>query len=253
MKKFLTISAIALIGGMVVTGARNGNAEPLTKAVAADHVYIDKALDQYALQAVIYNGTANRFTISVCVPASVDHPESSVLRKGYGTDLQETVDTLNPATNTTDIQARIAALNLFNGYLLIDDHPITEYSRTDYGFWNENKGRMYLTRNADSETDWSKQRLKIAFDVCIPDSANKLHTITIKEGAELPSWSYALGLDIGSTTKESVYRNTQSLKSEILIAADGKTVTGPKCKAVGSKVDPTCVGTFGYNESNEKD
>lgn len=253
MKKILKISLFALLGSMVFGGAAAASRTTTVRAnaEAQELNYITKEIKDGGLQVNNVNATQSRFSLAFLVPASVDHPAEAALRGGYYTDITSgsvhmTDLPHEEGFNATDVLNRTKALNFLQGNILVDDVPLTyRASAEPIRLWDTTQGRAVITKNADSETDTTKMRLKIAIDAKISGHDERMHTVTLKAGTELPSWSYLLGYQFGTTTTNTVYKTTTDMKWTLQWNGSSFTVF----RKSYTNVVPEQVGLVGFNDT----
>lgn len=237
--------------GLMIAGSVAAISSKKAEVVNADGLaYITKELKKDDLQVNNVTLTQNRFQLAFCVPASVDHPEDAELRGAYYTNGDgKTLTSLAawPAEESyANVLARIKVLNLVQGNLLVDGNQMLyrkDSVRDVYRLHDTVEGRIVLVKNADSTTDMTKMRLKVMLDVNIPNYAVGMHTVTLKAGTVLPSWSYAINNTIGTTGPTTVYKTLKDMTWSIYWNGSNFVVQ-PKSY---TDVSPTCVGTVGFN------
>ena len=231
-----------------------GGSPMSVEKIEVDHTEIAKTGDRYWLQSVNPTTLAsNRFSFNICVDANTtnDFPSGVVVNGNYYTNGDGNAITglaqAPSGLNSDFMLKRAKSLNLLNGNVSLDGEPITYLYDTDgqrnssgYGavsFFDTTKGRIVMNKNSDN-------RVRVTFDVIVPDFAAKRHRLMIKKGTEFPSWSYIMGTKLGNTPSNGVYVTQKDLVWDLEFTSSGACTIYPIAQS-DDLPTPTKVDSFG--------
>lgn len=223
--------------------------------IEVDHTDIAKEGDRYWLQSVnCVAAASNRFSFNLCVDANTanDFPSGVVNNGNYYTNgdgkaITELAEAPSGLTKDFMLQ-RALSLNILHGNMILDGEPITYVYNTDgernasgfnkVSFFDTTKGRIVMNKNSDG-------RVKVTADVIVPNFATGTHRFMIKKGTEFPSWSYIMGVPLGKTASNGVYKLQKDLVWDLTFTAAGACTVTPIARGDSELPIPEKVDSFG--------